>query len=267
MKEVYRKVGRVVRYEHGVLVYVDESGEAIEDDHLFTAAPFEAKQELPSIDTTPMLAVVEELKRFPIERIVVSEGIAFHEFAHESWSEETRRLHVSIARSPYRALIDLATFSTAQVERIAGALMKVSGERERPRRIRLADQVGAALLPHLCGRIAMQQWAAPHDGKGAWIENVPVQGEPPNWFRPSYRIRPVRAWHNLRVDPFGTVDRALPEAIALLAPVHGGTLQVLCVDRDDVYACRIDATDVIAAEPSATWYPFGAGCFGAELVL
>lgn len=267
MREVYRKAGRVVRFENGVLVRVDESGEAIEEDRFFSAAPVAGEQELPSIDTTEMLAAVAGMRHLPIERIVVSEGIAFHAFGHESWSEVMRRLHVSIAVPPYRALIDLATFSSATIERVAGALAKVSGERERPRRIRLADHVGAALLPHLCGRINMQQWAAPHDGKGAWVENLPVEGQPPNWFRPSYRTRPMRAWLNLRVDPLGAVDRQLPEAIALLAPVHAGTLHVLCVDGRDVYGCKIDATAVIAAEPAAEWYPYGAGCFGAELVL
>src|SRR5439155_15780426 len=106
-------------------------------------------------------------------------------------SETNRRIHISIARPPDRALIDLADFSTGIIARVSAAFARLSGERERPRRVRLADHVGAAALPSLVGTMAMEQWAAPHDGKGQWIENCLVTEDlPANWFRPSYRARP-----------------------------------------------------------------------------
>jgi hypothetical protein len=37
--EVYRKWGRVVRYENGITVRVEEAGEAIEKDGVFRSAP------------------------------------------------------------------------------------------------------------------------------------------------------------------------------------------------------------------------------------
>src|SRR5207248_207267 len=83
---------------------------------------------------------------------------------------------------------------------------------ERP-----ARQIGAALLAF--APVAKLQSAAPHDGKGeAILEQLAVH-EPPNSFRPSYRIRPRRAWFHLRVAPFGVVESDAPAAVALLAPV------------------------------------------------
>ena len=91
---------------------------------------------------------------------------------------------------------------------------------------------------------------------------------PPNWYRPGYAVRPVRAWMNIRALPFGRVDPDAPLAIALLEPVHGTTLRVLCVDGRDVFPVTADASHIAAvsrAEP--VWYPYAAGSFGAEMML
>jgi hypothetical protein len=94
-----------------------------------------------------------------------------------------------------------------------------------------------------------------------------VTGLPPNWFRPSYRLRPVRAWHNLRAVPFGTLDAGAPEAIALLAPPTHTALRVLCIDGGDVFPATAGVTSVRAAGDTAAWYPYAAGAFGAEMLL
>jgi hypothetical protein len=50
MNEVYRKWGRVVRYENGMTIRVEESGEATEDGDIFHAAPVESRVALPEPD-------------------------------------------------------------------------------------------------------------------------------------------------------------------------------------------------------------------------
>ena len=113
----------------------------------------------------------------------------------------------------------------------------------------------------------MQQWAAPHDGKGEWIANAPVAGAPPNWFRPSYRTRPVRAWFHLRADAMGETGREMPRAIALLAPIHDRTLRILGIASRRQFIAALTVHNVVAARPAEEWFPYGAGCFGAEIVL
>jgi hypothetical protein len=267
MKEVYRKFGRVVRRENALLVRVDEAGEAIERSDSFECAPLAESRAMPDVDVDAVNATAGALAKFDPERMIVSEGVAFHEFEGREWSERSRRIHLSIARPPHRALIDLADFDVSGVERIVDALGRAKPAR-RVSRVRLAPALGAALLPSLTGTIPLQQWAAPHDGKGNWIENVPVaKGAPPNWFRPSYRTRPIRAWFHLRAEAQGEVDRNLPEAIALLAPVHGRTLRVLCVEGSGAFTAEIAISRVVAITPDSVWYPFGAGCYGAELAV
>lgn len=260
-----------MRRENGFLVRIDESGEAVEESGRFHAAPALDGGGSRHIDESEVNATAGAIARIAsgvlLERLIVSEGVAFHEFGDVSWTAVARRVHVAMAVAPYRALVDLATFSTDIIERVATALPRLRGDRERPPNLRLADHVGAALLPSVCGVIPVQQWAAPHDGKGAWIENIPVAGEPPNWFRPSYRVRPVRAWFHLRAEELGTIDPDTPEAIALLGPIRDRTLRVLCVDRDDVYATTIEVQRIRATAPTSNWYPYGAGCFGAVMML
>ena len=116
------------------------------------------------------------------------------------------------------------------MERIASALLRAGGERDPPKRIRLAENVGAALLSS--AKIQKTQSAWPHDGKGQQVIERRVENEePPNWFRPSYRMRPRRAWFHLRAGSFGRIDdadkavlifeRALLALLVLLQPAEG----------------------------------------------
>ena len=67
--------------------------------------------------------------------------------------------------------------------------------------------------------------------------------------------------------PFGVIENDLPEAVALLAPVSRRELRVLCIDGRAVFPTTLPLRPILAARPTATWYPYGAGAFGAELML
>jgi hypothetical protein len=272
VSETYRKTGRVVRRENDWLVRVEEAGQAVEDAGIFTCEPIGDRKSDLTVDTDAVNEAADAIARLVrppliLERLIVSEGVAEHEFGETRWTDRTRRVHVAVTHAPHRALIDLADFSFGVIERVVAALPRIRGSRTVDR-VRLAPNVGAALLPALAGQIAMQQWAAPHDGKGGWIANVPVSEElPPNWFRPSYRSRPRRAWFHLRVEPLDEIDRDLPEAIALLGPIHDRTMYLLGTHGDDVFAATVPMRSIAGAAPAAEWYPYAAGCFGAELVM
>lgn len=271
MTEVYRKWGRSVRRDGDRLVWVDEAGEAIEDQNVFRTRAIAGNVDLPAPRGDAVDAAAREIEsiiRAPlvIERIYVSEGVVAHAYEDKQWRETSRRVHLSIAAPPLRALIDLAEFHFDVVRRVADSLLRAGGERRAPRRMRFAEHVGAALLPS--ANVAKTQSAAPHDGKGEPIsERRVTDGQPPNWFRPSYRLRPRRAWFHLRAVSFGRIDAELSEAIALLAPIGQRAIHVLCADGRDVYPTTVPMRPIAAARPTSTWYPYGAGAFGAELML
>jgi len=267
----YRKWGRSVRREGGRVVSVDEAGEAYDSNGVFHAAPIEeARRDLAAPNRKAMddaSREIESIVESPLilERLFLSEANVAHECNGIAWRETLRRVHVAIARPPIRAFVDLAEFRFDVVRRVAAAMMRVGGERAAPKRLRLAENVGAALLPLL--PIARMQTAAAHDGMGRSVAEQQAEGDAPNWFRPSYRMRPRRAWFHLRVEPQGQVENDIPEAIALLAPADPERLAVLCVDRDRVFPAVVPVRKVVAAQAAVTWYPYGAGAFGAELVF
>jgi hypothetical protein len=269
--ELYRKWGRSVRREGARLVRLDEAGEAGRDAGLFRTRPVAEASDLDAPDADAVDAAAREIESIVsaplvLERLFVSDANIAHECGGIRWTERVRRVHVAIARPPVRALVDLADFHFDVVRRIAEALRRAGGERDAPKRIRLAAHVGASLLPIL--DLPKTQKPAPHDGKGLPIESRRVDaGEPPNWFRPSYRLRPRRAWFHLRVETFGRIDEDAPEAIALLAPVGERMIGVLCADGGRIYPATIVLDRVLASRPSDVWYPYGAGAFGAELLF
>jgi hypothetical protein len=259
--------------EHGTIVIVRESGEAREIGREFIAES-RAVPDRDEDDTPLIERVTHAAKRFHaalgttrVERLVITEGIAHHQYGDRRWSERAQRVHLSIVNRTHRALIDRADFEIDPILTIANALARMQGEREIDR-VRLAPNVAAAILPSLVGMIGIEQTPAPHDGCGAPIERTRVTSDlPPNVYRPSYRIRPVRAWHNLRAIPFGTVDASAPRAIALLAPPGNLSLRVLCVDGDDAFAATVRVTQIRAVGESETWVPYAAGALGAEMML
>jgi hypothetical protein len=278
MTDVYRKRGRVVRYENGVFLSISETGEAFEKDGVFQAwpareVPAQTRVSVPHSTVADLKAFVAQtllsVRSGRIERFIASAGIATHETNGVTWTEESHRVHISLVNPPLRALIDLATFDIEIVTAIADALARAGSERETPKHIRLAPNVSAALLPSLVGELAMEQTGGGFDGRGQPIETRAVTHDaPPNWYRPGYAVRPIRAWLNIRALPFGRVDPDAPIAIALLEPVHGTTLLVLCVDGTEVFPISVDASHIAAvSRDTPVWYPYAAGSFGAEMML
>ncbi len=271
MTELYRKWGRSVRREGERLIRVDEAGEAIDGGGMFRSRAIEQTVDLPAPDAESVDAAAREIESIVkppliLERLFVSEGIVAHECDGIVWKETSRRVHIAIARPPIRALVHLGEFRFDAVRRMATALLRAGGERDAPRRVRLAEPLGAALLQS--AKVAKHQSEAAHDGKGRPIAGRPITSEqPPNWFRPSYRLRPRRAWFHLRAEGFGRIDEELPEAIALLAPIGERMMRVLCIDGDRVFPTALQVGRIGAAHPTSTWYPYGAGAFGAEMML
>jgi len=285
MREHDRKWGRVVRYEHGRVVRVEEAGEAIESAELFLAAPIAERVALPAVAEEAVLATARAIEALVTpERLLVSEGVAAHECNGVRWQERTRRVHLAFvfpranesegegtgrmaeampllhtshsyrslatlgmtgepappgrrgAQPLERALIDLDSFDLDVLRRIAQATPAPGRSVER---VRFAPHVAAALLPHLIGRIELEQLPAPHDGKGLPVERCAVEGEPPNWYRPSYRVRPRRAWLNLRAPAFDAIDGGAPEAIALLGPIDVRAQRLLCIAGGELFPATV----------------------------
>ena len=218
-----------MRYERGRIVRVDEAGEAIESAELFLASPIAERVELPDVDEDAVVATAREIDALvPTERLLVSDGVAEHECNGVRWQERARRVHLAIPMRGERALIDLASLDLAVVRRIAAASL---GDERRIANVRVAPHVAAALLPHLIGIVALEQAAGPNDGRGLPIEARRVEGEPPNWYRPSYRVRPHRAWLNLRART--------------TAPIDPRALRLLCIDGGDLFPVAVNAAALL----------------------
>jgi hypothetical protein len=247
----YRKWGRTVRYENGTIVRVEEAGEAVEEGGEFRCHPLTGWGDLPELSVVGC--------RLSGERVVMSEGVAVHEVDGVTWTERARRLHLSVVQPPFRMLIDQASFDVDPS--LLDLFARIEGRREPPPRMTLAPRVSAAILHAL--PVSRAQRAGEHpDGMGRPVESRPMEGEPPNWYRPSYRVRPFRAWFNLMALPFGRLDDSAPRAVARL----GGD-EVLCVDGERVYATVLKPAKVLAVGGAVEWFPFGAGAWGADMLL
>jgi len=281
---IYRKRGSVVRWENGTLVRVAESGVAIEKEELFECHP-EASGDVPRFDESRVIATAEAVRaavgNVAIERLIVIEGIADHECDGDegclirSWTEHTQRIHLSLTRARTRAILDLGSFAMNDVVRVANVLARAEDvERKAPARLRLAPNVTAALLPSLIGiappNVRLLQTAGGVDGCGEPI--VEASEDWPNRYRPSYRVRPVRMPLQLRLECDVTeIDAGRPVAVALLAPVsvvnRELVLQVLIDDRDRAFRSTVRVARIDAVSDERTWYPYGGGSFGAEMML
>lgn len=248
---IYRKQGASVRWENGTLVRVTESGVAIEEGETFTCRP-EGTTSL-TIDPRRVLETAREIETIaPCERLIVTEGIAEHDLDGRTWSEHTQRIHAALTKHKLRALLDLGSFDLHDLRAVADAFTRLRDEREPPPRLRFAPNVTAALLPSL------------------------IDVAPPNvqldytvdWFRPSYRVRPVKVPMNLRLRCDVTeVERGRPVAVAILEPVRGLVLRVLVDDGVDAWPATVRVTRIDAVASETIWYPYAGGSFGAEMML
>ena len=275
---IYRKRGSVARWENGTLVRVEESGVAHERGELFECHP-EASGGVPHVDESLVIEVaraIRELARdVTIERLIVIDGAAEHEYGDEFWTEQTQRIHLSFVRARTRALLDLASFDLQDVERVAVTLARTDGiEREAPPRLRLAPNVTAALLPSLVALAPPNVWlvqtAGGVDGYGDPV--IESAGPWPNAYRPSYRVRPVRMPLRLRIECAVTqLDGEGPTAVAITAPVSIEdarlVARVLVDDGDRVFPSIVRIARIDAVSARTALYPYGGGSFGAEMML
>jgi hypothetical protein len=278
MAEIYRKRGSVIRYENGLLVRVREAGEAVEEDGRFRCAPSVGAALLPDLPTEAVAAAADSIRagagESSIERVLIIDGIAEHEFGGRRWEERIRRIHVALVSSSLRVLIDQATFDCEDIVAIAASLARAGRPRPAPPRVRLAPRVAAALIGNLGPRLSspplpvncrIEQRPGGLDGKG--LDIAAASGPHwPNWYRPSYRVRPQRQPMNvaLRCNT-GPIDGSLPRAIALLAPPDGATLHVLCEHGDEVFPTRLRVTGIDAVAHEVWWHPVGAGVWTGEV--
>lgn len=227
---IYRKWGRVVRWENGTLVRVEEAGEAREENGVFFAQPIAKREALPEVDAAWVIDTARAVGE--AERVIVTHGVALHEYAGVRWHDETRRVHVALTRKPWRVLVD-----DVDVAPVAAALARCEGEKDFEH----------LLVPaHIDIEVNCEKEQMPGglDGYGRAIERRRVEGEPPNFYRPSYRVRPIRRWMNVRAMPFGTMQPA-PRVIAL---VDGG--KALVEHGGRVFVTRLRVDNVIAAAES-----------------
>jgi hypothetical protein len=63
------------------------------------------------------------------------------------------------------------------------------------------------------------------------------------------------------------IERDRPVAVALLAPPDGLTLRVLVDDGARAWPATVRVTRIDAVAEEVTWYPYGGGSFGAEMML
>jgi len=282
MTERYRKWGRVVRLERDSLISADEAGEAIEDGELFTARPLgeNVDLQLPVGDVEAFASEVRACvpESVELERLIVSAGVADHEFGSVRWRERTARAHVALVNRSrrLRVTLDLGAESCAGIAlrdvRVVGeGLARVSTHAAAPPLMVIAPYAASAMLPMLVNveGITLIQSAGGRDGKGARIEERVISDAPfPNWFRPSYRVRPVRLPFHLRADATAAAaDWPVPRVIAITGVRGHCDFDVLCDDGERVFETVIAIDRVRAVGPPAGWYPHGAGVFGSELLL
>lgn len=272
---IYRKRGCVLRWENGTLIRVREEGIAREEGGAFECEPATARGAGLSFDPADLRAIAREVRDaaagVEIERLMIVDGKAEHEYGERRWHDSTKRIHVALTHARIRVLVDLASFEVGEIADAARALRSVDATiTSVPSTIRIAPRVTAALLPlfmaHAPEGCRMVQTAGGIDGYGEPI--VEAEADWPNSFRPSYRVPPRRMPMNVRIEATGSpIDPALPLAVALLGTSSDGLVRVLVEDGGRSWPVGIRIGRVRAVSPPTRWYPYAAGSFGAEMML
>lgn len=266
----YRKRGAAVRWENGTIIKVLECGSAEERDGLFLCAP-ERGDYLEAPDADGVIAVAAEVMAMvpaavTVERLIITEGTAEHTAGGRVWCERLRRVHLALVRDSLRVMLDLET-PDHSIEQVCAALLRLGRVDDHVPQMRVAPHVTAALLPSFAGATPpgarLMQTAGGLDGKGAGIAEAVIEHPPwPNWYRPSYRTRPVRLPLNLRIDCDAADMGGAPAAVAL---VDDGRALIDDGERAWIAPFRIARIEAVSRE--RTWYPYGGGAFGAEMLL
>ena len=309
----YFKTGRSLRIERTAAVRsaieLHETGFALEEDELFSCGPVSAAGDL--IDN-PQADHAADLETsigsvFPanvgIERLVLVAGSTTHSIQSSpegnpsaTWRELFVRLHLSMTNRArrIRTVIDLGGSSASQIDladirRIVSAVGDYSGERRSlpPGAIlEIAPHITAALLAHptLPAAPPVTIHQSPHDqfrfdGYGKPIEEVVIDSSAlaPNFFRPSYRARPVRGWFHVDLryenESEQTADFSAEAVIGPLGPERGRiVLALLCRDSDgSVFATQLElpadawTSSITFASSERRWFPYAAGTWGRSL--
>lgn len=264
---IYRKRGTAIRWENGTRIRVTECGWAREGE-LFECAPDVAAPPPPPLADLPPPPSPDLPRGVALERFIVSRGIAEHEYGGARWTEETDRVHVALTRGALRVLFDATSAQLGEVAAIADALARASGqEGPAPPRLRLARNVTAAVLPALVGvappNVRLLQTAGRIDGYGRRVAEETV-----HFYRPSYRLRPVQMPFDLRLECDVTeIEEDRPLAVALLGPVESLVAPLLIRHGERVWPARVAIHRIDAVSGDRRWYPYGAGSFGAEMML
>ncbi|HUF16796.1 MAG TPA: hypothetical protein VMS12_01990 [Thermoanaerobaculia bacterium] len=300
------------------IIHTAEHGEASIADGVFRARTLSSSREPSVRDSTPVeacLRAVEQMIAPPLvlERSTVLEGIADHWWtdgeAEREWQERNARAHVTVLHPERRVRLatslggaQLDQIDMRPLERAIAALAGLDREAPPPGQLNLALEpiIAAELWPVIletsernsafrlseAGSVHIRQGSHPHlsrDGTGEEIHRVTLLNSKgaaafPNVFRPSYRIRPVRAPFHLEAAGIPTA-RAAPECIgvAALTPVSpdGGFLSVtlLCNSASGTFTGRISMPleewlqRLTAADSEPVWFPVGAGSYGQRILI
>ena len=273
---IYRKRGAAVRWENGELLQISECGIAEEREGAFFCRP-DGQSRIeppPSHQAESVAASILKLVREPVkvERLIVTEGVAEHEIGSRTWLERTSRIHLSLVRDTVRVALDASSVESS-IGLVCDSLSRLTGKRTAVSQLRVAPHVTAALIPLMTAvpvkGARLIQTAGGIDGRALEIVEHRVEQQPwPNWYRPSYRARPVRAPLNVRLEPAGSIaDQSLPLAVAVLAASPDLKVRLLVDDdlRSSIIEGRLAA--VTFAGPPDVWFPHGAGVFGADAVI
>ena len=265
MTGVYRKWGRVIRFENGTTIRVDEAGEATETKRGVSPAPTvgpncvgRARRRSPAGEVRPSAQPVRS-RMSPRRSIACNDRTPHHQLRRCPTRGERlhgrRNRNVYTSRSSTRAPcadrsgVVLTWPSSARL--LTRWHVQATSERHR-----CASGLRQMSPPRCCRRSsASWRWsrgAAAFRRQGPKNRNAPVTFDPPpNWYRPGYAVRPVRAWLNIRALPFGSIDGSAPLAVALLAPVEGTILRVLCIDGRRCLPAMLDANRIAAVSPTS----------------
>ncbi len=305
-----------IRAGGAVIVQTSEHGESTIADGVFRArtlsSPSVGEGAGDSNAVESMGLSLEEMipATVSLERATILEGSADHWWTEgdteRSWRENNARLHATLLNADRKTRIS-TNLGAAHLNQIdltlltpaiaALADMRSASIPASPMNLTLENAVTAELWAALLEAILrqpdskyatleMRQQLCPQstrDGRGEEIRCVPLTNANgplgiPNFFRPSYRVPPMRAAFHL--DAVGIPTASAPSecsAVATLFPFanDGRRLSVtlLCSNPSGTFRGVVSMTPaewaerLRAAGEDSFWFPVDAGSYGRRLML